>query len=81
MRIGSGPAQPSAAIQRGIGRLDGGQMNQGVKQHRSVSDAELCKQFLLQSKSAVICGNSYAHTITFLLGQFDAWLACIDHKF
>jgi len=26
-------------------------------------------------------GNSYAHTITFLLGQFDAWLACIDHKF
>ena len=56
-------------------------MNQGVVGSQGVSAeindwmagrAELCYQFLLQPKPAVIRGNSYAHTITFFLAQFDA---------
>jgi hypothetical protein len=45
----------------------------GTEINDLVADRRSCRQFLLQSKSALICANSYAHSITFFLSQFDAW--------
>ena len=43
--------------------------------------AELRNQFLFQFKPAMIRGNSYAHTITFFLGQFEACFVAARSRF